>query len=402
MRQKKKQKKDQAALYKEELKSLENCEAVCPHFSNCGGCDLQHFSYDDQVNAKLNVFKGMVENSYAKRAFKDVEITALSSTRQTRYRQKMDFVCAFGKSGLRGSSFDDVVELTDCHLIEEESFAVYKEAVKAAQEAELEFYDYIKHEGYLRYITIRRTRTGQQLLSFLTSSIEYQDKIEAIAKQFLDSGKIDSFVWQMIGGKSDTSFGSPYKVWGKDLLEEKMLEYRFKLTTNTFFQANQEVAEEAYRQIREHAKTFEPETLLDLYSGTCTIGISMSSVAKRIIAVENFLPNRDMALKNFELNDVSNIEYIDKDVAEYMETCEESPDFAVCNPPRTGVDERPLRALVKLKPKGISYLSCNPKTLLDDLAIMSLHYKIESATVLDMFPQTKHFETLIQLRRKDV
>ena len=81
-------------------------------------------------------------------------------------------------------NFDDVVELTDCHLIEEESFAVYKEAVKAAQEAELEFYDYIKHEGYLRYITIRRTRTGQQLLSFLTSSIEYQDKIEAIAKQF--------------------------------------------------------------------------------------------------------------------------------------------------------------------------------------------------------------------------
>ena len=114
----------------------------------------------------------MVEKSYAKRAFKDVEITALSSTRQTRYRQKMDFVCAFGKSGLRGSSFDDVVELTDCHLIEEESFAVYKEAVKATQEAELEFYDYIKHEGYLRYITIRRTRTGQQLLSFLLPNLQ--------------------------------------------------------------------------------------------------------------------------------------------------------------------------------------------------------------------------------------
>ena len=66
------------------------------------------------------------------------------------------------------------------------------------------------------------------------------------------------------------------------------------------------------------------------------------------------------------------------------------------------MDERPLRALMKLKPKGISYLSCNPKTLLEDLTIMALHYKIESATVLDMFPQTKHFETLIQLRRKDV
>ena len=402
MRQKKKPKKNQAALYKEELKNLQTCKPLCQHFRQCGGCDLQHYSYENQVNAKLNVFKSMVDNSYAKRAFKGVEITSLSSHRQSRYRQKMDFVCAFGKSGLRGNSFDDVVELNDCHLVETDSFSVYKEAVKAAKEAELDFYDYIKHQGYLRYITIRRTRTGQQLLSFLTSSIEHGEKIEAIAKQFLDSEKIDSFVWQMTGGKTDTSFGSPYKVWGKDLLEEKMLEHRFKLTTNTFFQANQEVAEEAYRQIREYARSFEPETLLDLYSGTCTIGITMSSVAKRIIAVENFLPNRDMALKNFELNNISNIEYIDNDVADYMESCEESPEFVVCNPPRTGVDERPLRALVKLKPKGISYLSCNPKTLLDDLAVMSLNYKIENATVLDMFPQTKHFETLIQLRRKDV
>ena len=122
----------------------------------------------------------------------------------------------------------------------------------------------------------------------------------------------------MIGGKSDTSFSSPYKVWGKDLLEEKMLEYRFKLTTNTFFQANQEVAEEAYRQIRERAKTFEPETLLDLYRNLYHWYI-YGSVTKRIIAAKAFC-QIDMALKNFELNDVSNIEYINKDVAEYGNT----------------------------------------------------------------------------------
>ncbi|MCM8532763.1 MAG: hypothetical protein NE330_16465, partial [Lentisphaeraceae bacterium] len=359
MRQKIKKKKDQASIYFEALKGVPRTTPICEHYKNCGGCDLQDFTYEDQVNTKLAVFKEMATTSFVKRAFKDVEITSLASPRQSRYRQKMDFVCAFNKSGLRGKSFDDVVELNDCHLVESESFSIYKEALEEARKAELEFYNFVSHKGYLRYITIRRTRTGQQLLSFLTSSIEHEDKIESIAKKFLDAGKIDSFVWQMTGGKSDSSFGSPYKIWGKDLLEEKMLEYRFKLTTNTFFQANQEVAENAYSQIREHAKKFSPETILDLYSGTCTIGISLSGVADKIIAVENFLPNRDMAFKNFELNNVKNIEYIDKDVAEFMEECSIDPDFAVCNPPRAGVDERPLRALMKLKPKGISYLSCN-------------------------------------------
>ena len=83
-----------------------------------------------------------------------------------------------------------------------------------------------------------------------------------------------------------------------------------------------------------------------------------------------------------------------------MTLCSLSPDYVVCNPPRTGVDEKPLRKLVEMKPKAISYLSCNPKTLLDDLSILSLHYKMDKAVVLDMFPQTKHFETLIQMTLK--
>jgi 23S rRNA (uracil1939-C5)-methyltransferase len=402
LKQKKKKKNDIESLYSNRLKDLNHSEPICEHYQQCGGCDLQHFDYQDQVNTKHAVFQDMVEASRVKKAFKDIDISLMASPRQSRYRQKMDFVCAFGKSGLRGKSFDDVVELNDCHLIEEESFKVYSDALSAAREAGLKFYNFLSQEGFLRYITIRRTRTGQQLLSFLTASVEHAEIIEGIAKKFLDAGQIHSFVWQVTDGKSDSSFGTPHKTWGQELIEEEMLGYKFKLTSNTFFQANQEVAQEAYRQIRDHAASFQPETVLDLYSGTCTIGISLSGIAKKVIAVENFTPNRDMAFKNFKLNDISNIDYIDTDVAEYMLNYSGSPDYAVCNPPRTGVDERPLRALMKLKPKAISYLSCNPKTLLDDLSIMTLHYNIEQALVLDMFPQTKHFETLVQLRRKDV
>ena len=393
-------KKVQKDYLKESLATKTTVDAPCPHFSECGGCDLQNYSYEDQVDAKLNSFKGQVEDKKLGRIFQDIEITSMASLRKTSYRQKMDFVCAFEKSGLRGSSFDTVIELDNCLLLEEESFKAYKRALTLAKEHELEFYNYKSHYGFLRYITVRRTRLGQQIVSFLTNSTENETQIAAIAKLLLEEGLIDSFIWQTLNGKTDSSFGSQHKFWGKELIEEEMLGYKFKLSTNTFFQANQEIAQEAYRMIKDHAAAQKPKDILDLYSGTCTIGISLSDVAEKIVAIENFSPNRDMALINFENNNVSNIEYIDQDVNDYMLKSTLSPDYVVCNPPRSGVDEKPLRKLVEMKPKAISYLSCNPKSLLDDLSILSLHYNIDKAIVLDMFPQTKHFETLVQMTLK--
>ena len=395
-----KRKKANKDYLKETLEQKTTVQAPCSHFGKCGGCDLQDYSYEDQLEAKLNSFKGLVEDRKLSKKFADIEITSLASPRQTAYRQKMDFVCAFNKSGLRGSSFDQVVELNKCLLIEEESFSAYKKALALAIEKELPFYDYVKHTGFLRYITVRRTRLGEQIVSFLTSSMEFGSEIEAIAEVLLKDKVIDSFIWQVQGGKTDSSFGSPHKFWGKELIEEDILGYRFKLSTNTFFQANQEIAQEAYRMIKEHAAAQKPQQILDLYSGTCTIGICLSDVAEELVAIENFTPNRDMAMLNFKVNKIKNIEYIDQDVNEFMATSELKPDYVVCNPPRTGVDEKPLRKLVEMLPKAISYLSCNPKSLLDDLNILSIYYNIEKAVVLDMFPQTKHFETLVQLKLK--
>ena len=385
---------------KETLATKSTVEAPCPHFDECGGCDLQNYAYEDQLEAKLNSFKGLVEDKKMNKVFKDIEITSLASPRKTKYRQKMDFVCSFGSSGTRGDSFEKVVNLDTCLLIEEESFKAYKTALKMAKENDLEFYNYKSHVGFLRYITVRRTRLGQQIVSFLTSSTENVETVESIAQELLNDGMIDSFIWQVFEGKTDTSFGSQHKFWGKELIEEEMLGYKFKLSTNTFFQANQEIASEAYGMIKEHASAQNPKEILDLYSGTCTIGISLSDAAEKVVAIENFAPNRDMAMLNFENNNVTNIEYIDKDVNDFMLETSMSPDYVVCNPPRTGVDEKPLRKLVEMKPKAISYLSCNPKSLLDDLNILALHYDIEKAVVLDMFPQTKHFETLVQMKLK--
>lgn len=385
---------------KETLDAKNKVEAPCPHFDECGGCDLQNYAYEDQLEAKLNSFKGQIEDKKMEGIFKNVEISAMASPRRTGYRQKMDFVCAFESSGTRGDSFDKVVNLDSCLLIEEESFAAYRMALDLARAKKLEFYNYKSHNGFLRYITVRRSRLGQQIVSFLTSSADEEDKIAEIAEELVKNGTVDSFIWQVFEGQTDSSFGTQHKFWGLEMIEEEMLGFTFKLSTNTFFQANQEIASAAYSMIKEHAAAQDPKVILDLYSGTCTIGISLSDSAEKIVAIENFAPNRDMAMLNFEKNNVTNIEYIDRDVKDFMQDTVMSPDYVVCNPPRTGVDEKPLRKLVEMKPKAISYLSCNPKTLLDDLNILALHYDMEKAVVLDMFPQTKHYETLVQMKLK--
>lgn len=391
----KKVKKD---YLKEFLTGKKNVSPPCPHYDDCGGCDLQEYSYEEQLNAKLNSFISLVKDRKLATRFIDSPITVLASPRQTNYRQKMDFVCALGHSGLRGGSFDRIVDVESCQLIENESFAAYKRALELVKEAKLEFYNYKKHCGFLRYITVRRTRAGEQLIALLTNSKEKSTEVKKIAETLFNEELVDSFIWQILQAKTDSSFGTVHKFWGKEFIEEKILGYRFKVSANTFFQTNQEIAEAAYAMIQDHVRENRPTQLLDLYSGTCTIGISLAGLVEKIIAVENFPANRDMAMLNFAANEVTNIDYIDTDVKPFMAGSQLTADYVVCNPPRTGIDEKTLRRLVEMKPKAISYLSCNPKTLLDDLNILSFFYKIDKAVVLDMFPQTKHFETLVQMR----
>jgi len=390
---------DQA--YDHFLATAGTAQAPCPHYSECGGCNMQQYPYETQLTAKLEAFKSLVTKRRLDRYFEKASVEAVASERQLHYRQKMDFVCAFDKSGLRPVSGNrDVIELDNCLLIEEENFKVYKRTLELCREAGFSFYDYMKAEGFLRYISVRRPRSAQQLVSILTISMENSEAIEKIAETLIAEKLADCVQWQINDSRSDTSFGTPYKFWGQETIEETLLGRRFLLQGNTFFQANAEIADFAYSQIRQHALSNDTKHLLDLYSGTCTIGISLSDCVEKVTAVENFAPNRSMAMRNFELNGVDNIEFIDADVADFIKEWDGTPDFAVCNPPRSGVDEKPLRRLMQIKPAAISYLSCNPKTLLEDLQIMTLHYDIESVFVLDMFPQTRHFETLVQLRRK--
>ena len=374
-------------------------EPSCQHYNECGGCSMQDVTYEDQSQIKFEAFKALVEQEDLEEEFEDANFHLVKSPETDHYRQRVDLVYDAKAVGFRKLNSKKAIEIQSCDLMRPGSFEVFDKVRNFARERNFEAYDVMKASGFLRYIILRQTRDGQRLLILLTANHDHAEDVEELGKSLVESGDLDSCHWLVNSGRSDVSFGTSYKFWGKEYITETFLENDFLLGPNTFFQSNANVAEKAYSLIKEDVAKYSPDYLLDLYSGTCTIGIIVSKDAKTITAVENIPANRDLAFENFKSNDVENIEYINEDCQDFMKQYDGSPDYVVCNPPRTGVDEKTLRKLNEIRPKQMAYLACNPKTLLEDLGILTLRYEITDVYVLDMFPQTHHFETLVLLKK---
>lgn len=380
-------------------KEATKVDPSCQHYGKCGGCSMQNVSYDDQTRIKFESFKKLIEQEGLEEEFEDANFHLVQSPEQDHYRQRVDLVFDSRAAGFRRKNSKEVIELEDCELMRPGAFDVFAKVRSYVREKEFTPYNVLNATGFLRYFILRQTRDGQRMLILLTAAHDHAEDIEALATELIASGELDSFHWLVNSGRSDVSFGSSYKFWGKEYIYETFLDNDFLLGPNTFFQSNAYVAEKAYSLIKEDVAKYKPKHLLDLYSGTCTIGIILSKEAESITAVENIPANRDLAVENFKNNDVSNIDYINDDCELFMKTYEGDPDYVVCNPPRTGVDEKTVRKLNEIRPNQMAYLACNPKTLLEDLGILTIRYEITDVYVLDMFPQTHHFETLVFLKK---
>ncbi len=395
-----------------ELAEARTCAPACRHFGDCGGCEFQDVAYERQVEAKVRAFgfiadtvmNGFREKDEAakadllQQAIADVAIESEPSPLPLGYRQRMDYVFAFGKAGLRRvNRHRQVVELEECPLLGSEGFAVFQEARRRAEAAGLESYDYMRHTGELRYFVVRRSRTGGMLLSLVTKSETPREAVMAILHSLHDEGRIASGHWLLAPGLGDVSFGQRLDGVGDDSIVESLNGIRLRIGPNTFFQSNPAVAEKAYAAIR----AFVPPgaDVLDLYSGVGSIALSVAANAGRVTAVENVPENVSLAEVNIRDNDIHNVRLLVDDSATYLRERAERPGLLVVNPPRPGVEGDGMATIAALAPERLAYLSCNPFTLLRNLAEIAQDYRILSIRVYDMFPMTRHFETLALLER---
>ncbi len=362
---------------------------ACPYFNRCGGCLFQDIAYDNQLIVKGEYIKKLFsENPSMSPLLETLEVKGSTSYG---YRNRMDFVCAFGKRGLRErGNFREAVDIDHCMLMNPRMNSVWKE-IRAATKG-TEDYNYLSHEGFLRYSVIRSGfYSGEIMVSFVIARKD--SAIDPVVEKI--APLVDSLSIITHEGLADLSFGTVTDIPKRGFIEEKFEGISYRITPNSFFQSNSECALQMYRRIADEVSG----EVLDLFSGVGSITLFAAKNAQKITGVEIIeeavLSARENALKN----NIANADFICADALPFMKENKNRFDTLILDPPRTGVHPKAIKAIRECAPQKIVYMSCNPATFRDNL-IQLEEYTPTVFEAYDMFPQTPHLETLAVLTRK--
>lgn len=379
----------------------------CSHFGLCGGCVLQNLKYEHQLEYKTKQVKDSLVRIGG---FKDIEVNPIiGSEKVCFYRNKMEF--SFDKDeagelilGLhpRGR-YDQVFDLKECFLQSELSNQIIAWIRGFFREKKLSTYNLKKHQGFLRYLAIREGKnTSEVMVNLVTNKgdFTYQDEFaEELCEKF---PQITSLVRNITSRLANIAVGEEEVLLaGKDFVTEKVGDFYFDLSANSFFQTNSYQVEKLYHVVKEFAHLKGEENVLDLYCGTGTISIYLSPQARKLIGVESLPQSVEDAERNASKNNVSNCEFIcgeAKKVLSELITRGENFHVVVVDPPRAGLHPDVVAYLGDIKIEKLIYVSCNPATLARDLKLFcEQSYKIEQVQPVDMFPHTPHIETVVKL-----
>ncbi len=387
-------------------------QATCPHFGRCGGCSFQDLSYPEQLRQKekhlLEVLKPHFSSNYRYLEIEEI----LPSPAQYFYRNKMEF--SFGQSGreiflgLREKTLPGrrprgkkVVPLEICHLSTPLTEKIFRAVCTQASKTGLPAFDLESKNGYFRHLVIREgKRTGELMLLLVTTS-QAEVEAEEFAAAILEAApELTSFWWVENNRISDVvALEKTRLVYGREAIEEKLLNFRFKIYPGSFFQTNPLAAEMVYARIQEEARRLRTQSALGLYCGSGAIEICLSKAAAEVVGVDWDPANIRTANENLASNKVNNVCFKESSVEDALpEISRGSFDLLLIDPPRAGLSPRSLKQIVGLKIPALIYVSCNPATLARDLKMLAdSGYKINRLTPVDFFPHTPHLEVIAYL-----
>jgi 23S rRNA (uracil-5-)-methyltransferase RumA len=302
---------------------------------------------------------------------------------------------------MKGRSFS-IVTADECKIVDEDFNLLLKTVLDYFRKKDFKHYKIMTREGYLRNLVIRKGKnTGELMVAIVTTSQEDFNMYELteILKGLNYKGKLKSLLHIINDSLSDTVQADEIKVlYGEDFITEEVLGLKFKITPFSFFQTNTLGAEKLYSLVRDFMGDAENKTVFDLYCGTGTIGQIVAQKAKKVIGVELIEEAVESAKENAKLNNLNNCEFIAGDVKNVIQNLKEKPDIIILDPPRPGVHPVALDYVLKFNAKEIIYVSCNPKTLVNDLKVLLANdYKITEVIGKDMFPHTPHLESIVRL-----
>ena len=391
-----------------EKSPLEDAKPVCPHFGICGGCFYQTVSYENQLKIK----EGMVRDLLKDHVNDDIWEEIKGSPKVHGYRNKMEF--SFGDEVKDGplalgmhkkNTFHDIVNITDCQIVDNDYNLIVKCALNIAQQMELPFYHKMRHEGYFRHLVVRRAESSGDVLVNIVTTSQVEADLTKLRDALLElplSGKIIGILHTTNDSLADVVQADKIDIlYGQDYFYEEILGLKFKISPFSFFQTNTLGAEVLYKTARDFVGETKDKVIFDLYSGTGTIAQMLAPVAKKVVGVEIVEEAVEAAKVNSELNGLDNCEFIAGDVLKVVDELEDKPDFIVLDPPRDGIHPKAIQKIIDFGVEQMVYISCKPTSLARDLEVFeAAGYKVKRATAVDQFPNTVHIETVVLLSHK--
>jgi len=392
-------------------------EPFCEHFGVCGGCTWQQLPYTWQLKFKQKQVSDNISR-IAKTELPEM-LPILSSDHLVHYRNKLEYTFSENRwlTGEEVNSnleitdrkalgfhipgrFDRVLDIHHCHLQAEPSNQIRLAIKEFALRYKYRFFDHTRQEGFLRTLTIRNTLKGEVMviLSF------YEDKPDKIKNlmEFIGEKfpRINALMYVINPKGNDTFHDLDVKTYsGKDHIIEEIENLRFKIGPKSFFQTNTLQAIKLYRTARDFAGLTGDETVYDLYTGTGTIALFLAQHCKKVVGIEYVSEAVEDAKANAALNAIFNASFIAGDIKNVLndEFTDSSgkPDVMMIDPPRAGMHGDVIREILRLLPRKIVYVSCNPATQSRDIQLLSEKYRLIKAQPVDMFPHTYHVENVV-------
>lgn len=298
--------------------------------------------------------------------------------------------------------FDKVLDIDSCHLQTLLATSIVNWVRDFTKRSGLPPYSVKTHEGFWRFLVIRQSEHAPDLMIHIITGEENKDLLQSFKDEIIKAfPQITSLIHGISRKHAQIAFSDQESVlFGKPVIHEKLGKYDFEISSNSFFQTNTLGAEILYQTVLELAELKGDELLYDLYCGTGSIALYLSSHVKKIIGIELVENSVWNANKNAERNGVTNCEFRHGDMRLELEKLEHRPDVIVVDPPRSGMHEDVIQTLLTIGAVRIVYVSCNPSTQARDLAILCKDiYRLHRIQPVDMFPHTYHIENVVSLIR---
>ena len=383
--------------------SADRAEPICPSHGNCGGCALMGLAYPAQLEWK----RSRVERQLARwRQLSGIPVDAcVGSPATLGYRNQAKYV--YGRAQQSGQPVlgafsprsHTIVDLAGCRVVEpvlDEAAAALLAILRAKA---VEPFDETRRTSALRYVVMRATGAGQVMVTMVSARTDWRQAEEVADALAAACPAVVSVVLNVNAGAGNAIFGGEERpLHGQATLEDRVGDVSVRLSSRAFFQANRGVASRIYRDLAAAAPA-EVARAVDVYSGAAAIALSLSPMAREVIAIEeNAAATQAAAAFIVEQGGVAGrVRVVTGDAAACLADVD-AADVVVLNPPRKGCAEAVLAAVSRLRPRMIAYLSCDPETLARDLAVLVTDgARIVRITPYDMMPHTPHVETLALL-----